>query len=410
MFCTYLFTVTIYILPMNTKDTISSLSTDPVYKVTYGGWYQRTTLHLSELYEFFANGNSYLKLDKAKLAQYRNAIEISSVTRELGYLEYVELHTKSGVTVKYYEDGLYLLSIETADVPQSREMLDNFYTQKLSPAVSYLFSLGAPTPKVLANIKTHHPTVVTTTDDTVPSWLTGVYSSITANGITVSKSPEYIYIKTDGTLGPTTSDLVDMQIFFREFKDQLERYLNIHRTIWEEIERIREANTVKIKDIESIRSKLDSYQKTVSLITNRINQMGSYARTRKAIAQNVGIDQHMVSLFQYRFEVLLDTLDYIKEIWKMTSDYVASAIQILVDANTAANTKSIQSLTMITSVGVIAGLIVHVSREAYPKFTLIGVSYLVGLFVAGWLLNFLVQRFTQNKKQVLKFKSVTKDL
>ena len=32
------------------------------YKITYGGWYQRTTLHLSEIYDLLALGHSKLDL------------------------------------------------------------------------------------------------------------------------------------------------------------------------------------------------------------------------------------------------------------------------------------------------------------------------------------------------------------
>ena len=36
-------------------------------KVTFGGWYQRTTLHLTEIYDFFKYGTSRLSLSKGKL-------------------------------------------------------------------------------------------------------------------------------------------------------------------------------------------------------------------------------------------------------------------------------------------------------------------------------------------------------
>ena len=34
--------------------------------------------------------------------------------------------------------------------------------------------------------------------------------------------------------------IMEMEIFFREFKDQLQKYLNIHRKVWEEISDIKE--------------------------------------------------------------------------------------------------------------------------------------------------------------------------
>lgn len=46
-------------------------NTTEQYKVTYGGWFQRTTLHLSEIYDLFAHGYSNLHLDKEKLKQFQ---------------------------------------------------------------------------------------------------------------------------------------------------------------------------------------------------------------------------------------------------------------------------------------------------------------------------------------------------
>ncbi len=42
-------------------------SSSPRFTVTFGGWYQRTTLHLSEIYDLFALGHSGLKLEQTKL-------------------------------------------------------------------------------------------------------------------------------------------------------------------------------------------------------------------------------------------------------------------------------------------------------------------------------------------------------
>ena len=79
-------------------------------------------------------------------------------------------------------------------------------------------------------------------------------------------------------------------------------------------------------EIAEARGKLDGYQKTISLISNRINQMGSYVNTRSSIAKHLEIEKDLSSLFEYKFETLTDTLTYIKEIWKMTGDYLSQAI------------------------------------------------------------------------------------
>ncbi len=71
---------------------------------------------------------------------------------------------------------------------------------------------------------------------------------------------------------------IEEQIFIREFKAQLHRYLNIHRIIWEKIDAVKSNVKIKGKDIVSFSSKIDGYRKIVNLIDSRINQMNSYIK------------------------------------------------------------------------------------------------------------------------------------
>lgn len=379
------------------------------YKVTFGGWYQRTTLHLSEVYEFFLNADSYLPLNKDALVRYHKALNLEYISREFGYLEYVKAVTKDGIGIRYFEDGLYILEIDSKNVAKDGDILEHYFWNSLSPALNYIFSLGAPTPKILANILTVHPTVVSFPDPNFNNFKLNekmygsVYSRIVADSVGVYKTKDYIFIiYKDGDSYPV-SELVEMQIFFREFKDQLEKYLNIHRKIWEEIAQIKERRYLTAKEVPAIRTRLDGYQKTISLISNRINQMGSYVNTRKSVSAQLGLDSHLERLFQYRFEVLKDTLDYIKELWKMTTDYVNSSIQVIVEIQNAATNKSIQSLTLITALGVLSTMVTFLSRDSLPKATVAGVVSLSFLLLVGWFGNYLYQMYLSNRKQRLKF-------
>lgn len=208
-------------------------------KITYGGWYQRTTLHLSEIYDLMALGKSNLDLDKDKLKELQKSLDIENITREAGYLEYIKAKTKDGIEIRYYEDGLYILELNSRDIKKGAKLLEEYFSNKLNPAVTYIFSLGAPTPKILANIKTTHPTVVNIITDNPSSFSVDskefgpVYSSIESRDIIVHKTPSYVFVISKQK-AVSANELVEMQIFFREFKDQLERYLNIHRHVWEE--------------------------------------------------------------------------------------------------------------------------------------------------------------------------------
>ena len=131
-----------------------------INKVYFGGWYQRTTLHLTEIFNFLSEGRSDLDLSKQKLQSLKTDLRLTGVSREAGYLEYVRAVTEQGIEIRYYEDGLYILSLESHNVPRAKEILKDYYESVFAPAISYIFSLGAPTPKELANIKSVHPIAV----------------------------------------------------------------------------------------------------------------------------------------------------------------------------------------------------------------------------------------------------------
>ena len=377
------------------------------FRVTYGGWYQRTTLHMSEVHNLFAHGTSALNLSKEELKKFQRALELSSVSRESGYLEYVKAVTESGIEIRYYEDGLYILEMNGDDVSSLEKTLKEYFERKFNPAISYIFSLGAPTPKVLANIKTLHPVVVSVVgegDFTPDSAIYGeTYTKIEGKSFTVYKTPRYIFIHSPDGASKFLSDIVEMQIFFREFKDQLEKYLSIHRTIWEEISDIKEEKTLKGKDVEAVRGKLDGYQKTINLISNRINQMGSYNNTRSSITKYLKIEKELVSVLEYKFETLTDTLSYIKEIWKMTSDYLSSAIGNLVEIKNQSTSNNLKSLQTITSIGVISGVLGYLSANTLPHISRAGAVYFVLLFSLTWAMNYVITKRYSNKKYSLKF-------
>lgn len=365
--------------------------------VSFGGWYQRTTLHLTEIYVFLSQGTSHLPLSQDKLHILRIQLNLKQVSRQVGYLEYVEAITNSGITIRYFEDGLYVLQLDSEDIDSAKIRLEDYYSDYFSPAIKYLFSLGAPTPKILANIHSQHPTVVSVSKRPDLTSFGTVYSTITSGKISVTKTPDYIFLQN------APPELIDMQIFFREFKDQLEKYLTIHRTIWEDISAIKDRQNIKGYEVAYYRSLLDSYQKTISLISNRINQMGSYITTRAKCAKELQVDNHLVALFQFKFETLIDTLAYIKEIWSMTRDYIASAIQIIVEIDSKATNRSIQSLQVITTIGVVSGILGYLSSNSLPQITLAGIAFFLLLIGLTLLVETIISTIFKNLKYPVSF-------
>ena len=381
------------------------------YKVFYGGWYQRTTLHLTEVYDLLSCAKSNLPLDSEKLVFYKNSLGFVEVSRKNGYLEYIEAKTAENIIFKYFEDGLYVLELDGQDIRKQAGALKEFYELKLSPAISYIFSLGAPTPKVLANIKTVHPIVIAVTSVKpnvykIDSEVFGnVYSTIESNGLVVNKTPEYIVIVSKKGEEVDVSNLVEMQIFFREFKDQLERYLNIHRKVWEEITLIKDKGEISGKDISKNKNKLDSYDRSINLISNRINQMSAYVKTRQSISKEFGVEEHLMKVFDYKFETLTNTLTYIKEIWAMTKDYVKNVNSVLTDLENQSLNNSVKSLQLVTSIGVVSGIIGYLSKTEIPTVTKEGGIYIFLLVGITLTFNLLILYYYKNIKYKLKISS-----
>lgn len=378
-----------------------------IFTVTFGGWYQRTTLHLSEIYDLLARGKSSLKLSPPKLEAFHQSFGFTSVTRETGDFEYVKAITSSGIEIRYYEDGLYVLSQETSDIKSTESKLKSYFDNILHPAISYIFSLGAPTPKVLAAINSPHATVVSaytkTPDKLFSEYPFGeAYSTITSSDYHVFKTPNYIVVLATSSK-PHLREMIEMQIFFREFKDQLHRYLDLHRQIWEEISDIKEKGSIRGSEVDSVRQRLDSYEKTINLIKSRIGQMSSYVDTRASISEKLNLNRDLVSLFQYKYETLKDTHSYIQEIWTMTQDYINTAIQVVNEVQSRSSNNSIDSLRLITTIGVLSGILGYLSEESFPQMTLVGLWYFIVLALGTWFVNQAVALIFQRLKYPLSF-------
>lgn len=387
-----------------------------IQKIYIGGWFQRTTLHLTEIWDFLNRGKSNLDFPKEKLDEARNSLSIDSVSRESGPLEYILVKTKADISYRIYEDGLIILEKDFRSLKDDFEAIKDYYDNKLSKALSLIFSKGAPVPKELANIKTILPYIVTVTDTTKEEtdkifrdFSEDVYSTLTTKNIEVYRAPGIILINNlkDEKL---VRDIIEAQIFFREFKSQLHRYLAIHRILWEKIRTIKERGEIKGNEADSLRNELSVYQKTINLIGARIDQMPAYVKTRQKITDVEKIDDYLQPLFQFKFETLLDTHEYIKHLWGMTKNYLTSAIEIFSELQAKSTKNTISSLQLITTIGVVAGILGYLGKDTLPKFTSIGLIYFSLLMVMTWIVNSIVSKFFKNKKYNIEGQDIEKDI
>lgn len=390
-----------------------------ISNVYVGGWFQRTMLQLSEIYDFLREGKSQLDLDPEKLAEYRKNLEIGKIDYGVAGEEYIEFTTALNIKIKIFEDGLIVLDNQKvsedtlfADI----EHVTDYYEKRLSPAFSYLFSLGAPVPKELASIETVYPYFIVcenVTRDDISDLLSRTekqkYFEFTNDKYDVVRGDKYYFINNKKQSDDNIERYIEEQIFIREFKGQLHRYLNMHRIIWEKIDQVKENANVKGSEIIKFTTKLEGYAKTINLIDGRIKQMSTYISTREKIAKSDQELAEFLAISGYRYETLRDTLNYIGYIWDMTKNYVASAQKLFAGIKGDVTSKSVDSLTIVTSMSAGASII-GLLTETAPEFTIFGVIYFFLLALLGYASTRILGAISSRRKYEISDIEYEKDI
>ncbi len=388
-----------------------------VKEICIGGWFQRTALHLHEMYSFLKYAESDLGLNKKKLEKLQKAIGPQDVTFVMGELDHISFSTDLGIEVTIYEDGLITLrrANPTDDLQENFKLMSDYYEKQLSVGFSYIFSLGAPVPKELARIETIYPYFIVlqnATQKTVTAILEQFgerrYSSVKKTNFEVIRG-DTVYIFNNKKSTPVKiHSFIEETIFTREFQAQLQRYLNLHRHIWDKIAHVKERGSIKGGEASEFKAKVESYAKTINLIDTRISQMGTYIGTRAKITKAHMDDSQYRELLEYRYETLENSLKYTKDIWVMTQNYVDSALDVFSGIQGKATENSIKGLTVITTVGVLASMS-RLAATDLSRFSLEGAGYLILLLVCAWGLGYTLKELGQRKEYKIKNISTTTD-
>ncbi len=94
----------------------------------------------------------------------------------------------------------------------------------------------------------------------------------------------------------------------------------------------------------------------------------------------------------------------------MTKNYLASAIEIFSELQAKSTKNTISSLQLITTIGVVAGILGYLGKDTLPKFTSIGLIYFSLLMVMTWIINGIVSKFFKNKKYNIEGQDIEKDI
>ena len=282
--------------------------------------------------------------------------------------------------------------------------LQEYYEKKLSPAFNYIFSLGAPVPKELANIANVYPYFIVldgATGEEMEKLLGKTdkqkYFEFTNEKYDVVRGNKYYFINRKKKSADEIERYIEEQIFIREFKGQMHRYLNIHRILWEKIDDVKAHKKVRGSEIVKFATQLEAYAKTITLIDGRIKQMATYLPTRERIAKGDGDLVEFLEISGYRYETLRDTLEYIKYLWEMTKNYVVAAQKQFEGLKQDVTSKSVSSLTIVTSMSAGAALI-GLFQSSKPEFTWFGAVYFFVLALIGWGANKILSAISNRQK------------
>lgn len=390
-----------------------------INSIYVGGWFQRTMLQLSEVYDFLRNGESRLKLSQKKLDELRRNLQLGSVEYGVAGEEFVSFTTAERIKVKIFEDGLIVISndnVSEETLFSDIEYLKDYYEQNLSPAINYLFSLGAPVPKELAHIENIYPYFVVcdnATRDEIADLLSRTerqkYFEFNNKNYSVLRGDKYYFINNKKTSKVNIERYIEEQVFIREFKGQLHRYLNLHRIIWEKIDHVKDRAKVRGKDVLMFSTKLESYAKTITLIDGRIRQMSTYISTRERIAKEDEDLTEFLAISGYRYETLRNTLEYIKYLWDMTRNYVNSAQKLFDGIKEDVTSSSINSLTIVTSMSAGAAIL-DLFTGSEPTFTSFGFVYFFILAFIGWLATKILTWVAERRKYEITDVDIDKNI
>lgn len=322
-------------------------------------------MQLSEIYDFLRDGVSQLGLDQNQLTALRDNLNIDNIEYGVGNEEFIAFTTPEQIEVKLYEDGLTVVSSNQVSEPTlfaDAERLHGYYEECLSPALNYLFSTGAPVFKELSKVESIFPYFIVcdnATQANISDLLAKTerqkYFEFEGKNFSVLRGDKYYFINNKKATAGDIERYIEEQIFIREFKGQLHRYLNLHRAIWGKIDAIKKQATATEPELLQAATRLERYEKTSLLIEGRLEQMATYVDIREAGVKDDRELMDFLAVSGYRYAALTGTLAYMRSLWHTTRCYAESAQRLLARA---ANERS---LVYLNNIAILLGLVAAVS-------------------------------------------------
>lgn len=377
-----------------------------IKSIYIGGWFQRTMLQLSEIYDFLRDGSSQAGLEKDKLYHLRDNLRIESIEYGVANEEFVLFHTADHIQVKVFEDGLMTVcshEVSEETMIEDVKRVRDYYMNQLSPALNYLFSMGAPVFKELSRVDNLYPYFIVcdhANDDQIANLLAQTeqqkYFEFEGKNYSVLRGDKYYFINNKKSSFENIERYIEEQVFIREFKGQLHRYLNLHRAIWGKIDYIKKQTYVNSREILQAETELERYEKTALLIEGRLEQMAPYITIREAGMKDDSELNEFLAISGFRHAALIGTLDYMRTLWSTTRKYVETAIKLLERAEREKVISSCRSLILLVCLLVIVAVLGLIFGTGL-KFSIDTIIYSALLIIALVVSCKAVKLFSETK-------------
>lgn len=364
-------------------------------QILFFSWFPRTNLHLREIYSFLKDGSSDIpQLEKRKLKSLRSVLKISEVKKGFKNIEYVSFSTSNNIFVKIHADGLVFLKKETSNENsiKDKKILEDYYTDNLSRALIYIFSIGAP---IL-----YHKNI----------WDVSNPSFLIKNKKTQSEDDlfhdDYMSLrKIDGDdyeifYDNLSYDFLEDKVcevaFLKILKDTIHTFLNVHREVWDSIEQIYSKEKIYGRELENIDKSMESYRKTNNKIKRRLKSFYLYIQRRLALnasGEDVGSIKEYI---ESKYGFLEDSLSYVSNLWEMTENYIEQTSIKISNIKSKINNTSITNIAIIAIIGVGSSIMSLLTKEP-PQLNEVNFIYLVLLIMIGYVANIIIKQYYSRK-------------
>jgi len=311
------------------------------------------------IFSFLKYQSSELGFEKKKLVKLFNALNLKNVEYQGGVFDKIFSKCEE-VDFEYYEDGLLVIERKFKKIQEDLKFLENFY-QKLVAVFEYIYSKGAPLPPLLMAGQSHRPQpVIIVMSEAKEEEIYKLFKNLGSEAphakvidddFSVYFAAKYIAIVSSKFASEDCKWLVKLYIFFREYENQLHKYLNINRYLWDQVTGILRREYVHYKELPKLREELLNYREKNILFKNRLNQMNNYLTLRMQEAERMGIIEFLEKYKANRFLKIKSIHDYLLNLWQMTDDSLVSVTELvntLYQENTQKEINTLQAIFMIS--------------------------------------------------------------